>query len=273
MAGEIVVIDDFESSMIPNRQIEIYLPPNYDTSASYPVIYMHDGQNVFNASTSSYGNSWEVDEKMDSLISVNEINPAIVVAIWNHQLRWNEYLPEPCFNDDVDSSMVFPEMRQSIKDTTTYSDKYLGFIVNELKPFIDRNYATNPAESHTFLMGSSMGGLISFYGTVLYSDVFGGAACLSTHWTALDAACLSSFKEVIPNPELGKKYYFDHGNRGLDTAYNNWQPLMDRAMKRTGYHKGEPMGYRVFSRSRSQREELEPACAGIRCNFLLGKPD
>jgi len=144
------------------RTIRLYLPPNYSTGGLFPVIYMHDGQNIFDNAT-SFAGEWKVDEILDSLHTYNGFS-AIVVGIYNDDKeRVKEYLPWKNDSLGLDSE----------------GDKYVKFIVNTLKPFIDRHYRTLSDRENTAIIGSSMGGLISLYAALEYPDVFGKAAIFS----------------------------------------------------------------------------------------------
>ena len=144
------------------RTIRLYLPPNYSTGGLFPVIYMHDGQNLFDNAT-SFAGEWKVDEILDSLYTYRGFS-AIVVAIYNDEKeRINEY--SPWKNDSLGIGGD--------------GDKYVKFIVNTLKPFIDRHYRTLSGRENTAIIGSSMGGLISLYAALEYPDVFGKAAIFS----------------------------------------------------------------------------------------------
>lgn len=144
------------------RTIRLYLPPNYSTGGLFPVIYMHDGQNLFDNAT-SFAGEWKVDEILDSLYTYRGFS-AIVVAIYNDEKeRINEY--SPWKNDSLGIGGD--------------GEKYVKFIVNTLKPFIDRHYRTLSGRENTAIMGSSMGGLISLYAALEYPDVFGKAAIFS----------------------------------------------------------------------------------------------
>ncbi len=146
------------------RTILVYLPPAYDDQPQqrFPVLYMHDGQNVFDARTSFGGVEWEADETAERLILAGEIEPLIIVAIYNNEARLDEYTP---FRD--------PERGGG------QGDDYLAFIVETLKPVIDRTYRTLPGREHTAIAGSSLGGLISLYAPFRHAGVFGKAAALS----------------------------------------------------------------------------------------------
>jgi predicted alpha/beta superfamily hydrolase len=178
----------FPSKFVAPRNIEVWLPPMYDQRPHdrYPVIYVQDGQNVFAPATSFVGVDWGVDETMTRLIAERRVRPALIVAIWNTNNRIAEYLPQKALPRDRDIPAGVPG--GGTISGPVLSDAYLRFIVEELKPFIDSAYRTQTGPENTFLMGSSMGGLIALYGVLEYPHVFGGAACLSTHWPVGDAA-------------------------------------------------------------------------------------
>ena len=143
------------------RRVLIYLPPDYATSKKrYPVLYMHDGQNVFDDLT-SFAGEWGVDETLDSIS--DHRGEMIVVAI-DHggTSRINEYCPY--------------DMEKYGKGE---GDKYVDFLVKTLKPFVDKNYRTLKSKQNTFIAGSSMGGLISMYAVLKYPKLFGGAGVFS----------------------------------------------------------------------------------------------
>jgi alpha-glucosidase len=148
------------------RKIWIYLPPDYTTSSKkYAVLYMHDGQNVFDDAT-SYAGEWSVDEFMDSL----KDKACIVVGIDNGGTkRINEYCPYD-FNTRIGGGGVQGKGE---------GDQYVDFLAKTLKPFIDKNYRTLSDKSHTYIAGSSMGGIISMYAVLKFPDVFGGAGVFS----------------------------------------------------------------------------------------------
>ena len=140
------------------RKIWIYLPLDYDKSNKrYPVIYMHDGQNLFDAKT-SFAGEWNVDETLDSIKA-----KVIVVGVENGGgKRMDELTP---FKNE--------------KHGGGNADKYLDFLIQTLKPHIDKNYRTKTTAKNTCLFGSSLGGLISFYGALKYPETFGKVGCFS----------------------------------------------------------------------------------------------
>lgn len=184
------------------RGIWVYTPPGYNGASAkrYPVLYMHDGQNLFEAKT-SYAGEWGIDELMDSLIDKG-IAPSIVVGINNSAERIREYKP-------FDSE----------KYGESLADEYLQFIAKDLKPYIDSIYKTKPDALNTIIAGSSMGGLVSYYAAVKYQTVFGKAGFFSTSfWIE------PSLIDLLPVSKLStsNKYFFYMGEmEGEDNVLLN----------------------------------------------------
>lgn len=183
----IVRIDSFASEFVEHRTIEILLPGGFNKDQNYPVLYMHDGQMLFDSTTTWNGQEWGVDEKLGALLADHLIDPVIVVGIWNTSKRHAEYFPQRPFeslSENIQDSLLQLGRNENtpLFPIPVSSDLYLRFLVEELKPYIDEHYPTNPDQASTFIMGSSMGGLISMYAISEYPEVFGAAACLSTHW-------------------------------------------------------------------------------------------
>ena len=149
------------------------------------------------------------------------------------------------------------------------SDAYLKFLVTELKPFIDRTYRTRTGPADTFVMGSSMGGLISCYAVAEYPQVFGGAGCVSTHWPIGDGAVIDYLKRTMPDPRT-HRFYMDHGTATLDAMYAPYQLRADSVMRSAGYVDGKNYMTRVFvgaeHNERAWRVRMGEALA-----FLIGR--
>ncbi|MEW7291505.1 alpha/beta hydrolase [Aquimarina sp. 2304DJ70-9] len=236
--SEVVVYEDFKSKYVDARHVEVFLPEGYNatTTEKYKVLYMHDGQNVFNPKTSYTGIDWGVDETIDSLIKLGKIKNTIVVAPWNTvKKRFSEYMPKA--PAEVSEN---PQAKASLKENTgydaLYSDEYLKFLVEELKPFIDTTYNVSTKTEDTSIMGSSMGGLISLYAICKYPEVFGAAGCVSTHWPIpiLGEAYIKTLPATLPDPAT-HKIYFDFGTEGLDAQYEPFQKQVDEMMVTKGY--------------------------------------
>ena len=237
-----VVHKNFPSLYVSPRNIEVWLPDGYDDIKSLPVLYMFDGQNIYHGKRgfvkNKYNHGWQVDETLDSLYSSGDIPRMIVVGIFNTGAkRASEYMPS---KPAVEIAKRIDQAEQWIQDGYEQygisSDQFLKFLVKELKPFIDNTYKTIKGRNSTYLAGSSMGGLISAYAICEYPNVFGGAACFSTHWSALDGVFIEYLKDNLPNSDL-HKFYFDYGTLGLDSKYEPYQLIVDSLMTRKGYKK------------------------------------
>lgn len=140
---------------------------------------MHDGQMLFDSTINWNKQEWGIDETAGRLITENKIKDCIVVGIWNTSKRHSEYFPQKPFQllSQEQKDKVNKELQALGRTTEIFqpvSDNYLKFIVEELKPFIDRTFSTLPGRDHTFISGSSMGGSISMYAICEYPGVFGG---------------------------------------------------------------------------------------------------
>lgn len=225
---------DFASAFVPPRNVDVWLPPGYTAgSVEYPTIYMHDGQNLFDPALAYGGVDWGIDEAVVRLMQAGQIQGAIVVGIWNTgDARWLEYMPQ--------KALAAPGTLERFGQEAggePLSDRYLEFLVGELKPFVDRHYRTLPARETTFVMGSSMGGLISLYATCEYPDLFSGAGCLSTHWPAGEGIVLDYLRGALPPPGR-HRFYFDYGTETLDAEYEPYQQRADAVMRTAGYTEG-----------------------------------
>ena len=247
-SGKIVRVENFVSKYVKARNVDIWLPENYNQNKKYAVLYMQDGQGLYDANITWNHQSWEVDDVITQLIAEHKIKDVIVVGIWNGQTeRHAEYFPQKPYENltSIERDTITAQLQRAsrIKDIfNPISDKYLQFLVTELKPYIDKNFATYANSENTFIAGSSMGGLISMYAVCEYPNVFGGAACMSTHWPGTFAtdnnpipnAFLNYISAHLPNPK-NHKMYFDYGDQTLDAIYPPLQKKVDSVMKIKGY--------------------------------------
>lgn len=239
-SGTLKRIDSFASKYVTPRNIDIWLPDGYSTQKKYAVLYMQDGQMLYDSNTTWNHQAWNVDDVLTGLKLENVIRDVIVVGIWNGgATRHPDYFPQK----------PYESLTQTEKDTVTaqlqrvgrtkeifkpVSDNYLKFIVKELKPYIDKKFSVYTDRKNTFIAGSSMGGLISMYAICEYPKVFGGAACLSTHWPGIWSlennpvpnAFLNYLSSHLPSPN-NHKIYFDCGDQTLDALYPEIQKKAD----------------------------------------------
>jgi enterochelin esterase-like enzyme len=245
--GTIKHYENFESKYFTPHTIDVWLPEGYDIKNKYAVLYMHDGKGLFDTTITWNKQEWGIDEMVSQLLKENKIRNTIVVGIWNgDKKRHGEYFPQKpfeTFSGAVQDSMYKIKRNEGLLfNSKVNSDSYLKFLVKELKPFIDKNYATLKDSDNTFIAGSSMGGLISLYAMCEYPKVFGGAACLSTHWPGIipaknnpvPAAFIKYLEKNAPSPK-GHKLYFDYGSISLDFYYKPYQTEVDILLASRGF--------------------------------------
>lgn len=270
-SGELIRIDDFASEYLGQRSIDIWLPEGYDNEEACAVLYMHDGQMLFDSTVTWNKQEWQVDEVVQKLIDDQKIPPCIVVGIHNGgEGRHTEYFPNKAFQKALEqnkknfqgvSFMDLPDHAKFTFLSNIQSDEHLKFLVNELKPYIDKNYHTLGDKEHTFVAGSSMGGLISMYAICEYPEVFGGAACISTHWLGVNdsednpfpGAFQQYLEENLPDPANGNKFYFDYGTETLDAFYEPHQLKVDEIMQNKGYSKDQWITRKFEGEEHSER--------------------
>lgn len=233
----------FESAFVQPRNISVWVPADYsaDTGIRYPVIYAHDGQNLFEADTSYAGAEWAIDETADRMMIAADLPPAIIVGIWNTDRRWQEYAPQKVIESlsgDTSSEWLGPTLPD------LEADAYLRFITEELKPFIDATYATSPGADDTMIMGSSMGGLISLYAVAEYPNTFSRAAAVSTHWPMVEPdgpiarqadAAMQAYLETSGLDNARHVLWFDNGTETLDAAYPPHAAAMEAWFRAHGW--------------------------------------
>jgi predicted alpha/beta superfamily hydrolase len=206
-----------------NRSLRIYLPPSYykNSAKRYPVLYMHDGQNLFSASTAFGGVEWGVDETINRLVGTGAMDEVIVVGIDNTSGRISEYTP--CCDAQYGGGKI---------------DQYESFIVNTVMPFINQSYRTLPGSNNTALMGSSLGGLASFYIARRNPAVFSKSGGMSSSFWWNNRAVINTVVAAVG--KVPGKFYIDAGtnNDGLaDTT------AMRDAMLADGYVQGADLYY------------------------------
>ena len=222
--------------------VDIWVPNEYKGSDSkrYPVIYMHDGQNLYDSSTTWNQQSWEMDSVACRLIDSGEINPPIIVGVHSHSdRRVADLMPEDAVSDE-DLKTMFEGL--GYIDIPVRGNAYASFLVNTLKPAIDQLYDTIPDKDHTAVMGSSMGGLMSIYAICEYPEIFGSAMCLSTHWIG-NQDIVDSFSKGLYDyidahipPSENHKLYLDRGTETLDAYYGEKDEMMKDLVRVHGYN-------------------------------------
>jgi predicted alpha/beta superfamily hydrolase len=181
------------------KTVRIYLPPNYKSGKKkYPVLYMHDGQNVFDEFTSGYG-EWHVDEALDSLYKASGKSLIVVAIDHGNEKRINEYNPY-----------------DSTRFGKGVGELYLKDIAEVLKPAIDKVFRTSASSSNTWIAGSSMGGLVSTYGVLIYPKVFGGAGIFSPAYWVNKSVEQAANKYAEKRKKSNKFYFYAGGNESKE---------------------------------------------------------
>ncbi len=248
ISGKIERIENFKSKYVTERNIDIWLPEGYSDSTQYAVLFMHDGQMLYDPAQSWNSQAWDVDDVVTDLRIKDKVKDFIIVGIWNGGVtRHQDYFPRAPFKRlaQAEKDTVIAHLQRAGRTKEIFqpqSDKYLRFITKELKPYIDKTYSVNTGRESTFIAGSSMGALISLYAICEYPNIFGGAACLSTHWVGafslennpVPNSILEYLSKKLPSPG-NHKIYFDCGDQTLDALYPEIQTKVDNLMKSKGH--------------------------------------
>ncbi|MBE1298399.1 MAG: hypothetical protein GJ680_00615 [Alteromonadaceae bacterium] len=217
--GHVDYLGHFSGDGIRDREVIVWLPTQYfaKPKQKFPVLYMHDGQNLVDPNTAFLNSDWGMDETVERLAAERRITPPIIVGLYNTSDRLEEY------ND------------------TQLGRDYLKFIVEKIKPLIDERYRTYKSKQHTAVMGSSMGGLISFLATWYYPNVFGKAACLSPMFWGKRHVKVNAWKMVEDNKSssFDSKIYLDNGTVALERALMPGCLNMVRVLEAKGYQQGD----------------------------------
>ena len=241
--GRLVYWTDVASRFLQHtRHVEIWLPPGYDTNTRtrYPVLYMADGQNLFDPRFASTGTDWGVDEAVVRLVQRGVIPPIIVVGVWNSEARFTEYSPWHGAPD------------------------YARFLIEELMPRVNREFRTRTGPANTAAMGSSMGGLLSFYLVTHHPEAFGACGCESTHFPLSAAVVAQNVPGVATaaapdttpyvvrdiaagmRAPRGARYRFDFGSLGLDSSYGPTHAAVRAWLLRQGLVEGRDFVIRRY---------------------------
>lgn len=246
-SGRLITLNDFKSQYISPRAIRIWLPDGYSTDKRYSVLYMHDGQMLWDARVTWNKQEWGVDEAAGKLLKAGRLNDFIVVSTDNvGKDRYSDFFPAKAL---AFGSQAIQEFLRQDGLAAPGADNYLKYMVLELKPYIDKNYSTRPDAANTMVAGSSMGGLISMYAISEYPHIFGAAACLSTHWPGhepelktvaeLPDMFISYMRQNFPKASkngVNHRIYFDYGDQTLDKFYPPLQKKVDALMVELGYN-------------------------------------
>lgn len=227
LTGDVRTHENFHSRYLEHdRTVIVYVPPGYDPAEAtrYPVLYLHDGQNVFDEAT-SFGDEWHVDETAQALIVEGKIQPLIVVGVYNTgEHRLDEYTPTA----------------RADKGGGGHADDYGRMLVEELKPFIDREYSTLPGAANTAIGGSSLGGLLTMHLGIRYPSAFGKLAVLSPSVWWDDRVILSEVDALAG--KTPQRIWLDAGTAEGDEVIADARRLRDVLVQK-GWVLGKDLSY------------------------------
>jgi predicted alpha/beta superfamily hydrolase len=226
--GRFRLHERFHSRFLPaDRDVIVYLPPDYrrDATVRYPVLYMHDGQNLFDRETAFNDVEWQVDEAVEGLIARGEVAPLIIVGVYNvGDYRMDEYTPT----------------RDESHGAGGKAHLYGRMLVDGLKPFIDRLYRTLPGPEHTAIGGSSLGGLVSLHLALRYPHVFSRVAALSPAVWWGDLTIVREVRALACKPPL--RIWLDAGTAEAPRVIDDARQLRD-ALVAKGWTPGDDLAY------------------------------
>ncbi len=240
-SGSLFRINDFDSEYVSSRHIDVWVPENYSDDKDHQILLMHDGQMLFDSTTTWNKQEWGVDETLSQLLKTDSINSTIVVSTWNvFEDRHSDYFPQKPFdnlNEETKNKLIDYNKSNSDRlfQKLPQSDNYLKFLVQEVIPFVKTHFSVSDQPQSITVAGSSMGGLISFYALCEYPDIFGKAICMSTHWPGAmpfeDNPFPQTYFEYLDDklPQLNKhKFYFDFGTETLDELYPQYENQLNQ---------------------------------------------
>ena len=227
ISGNVEYLGQMQGEGILDRDVIVLLPNDYESNIEkqYPVLYMHDGQNLFDPTTSSFGVDWEIDETLDSLSKLGTVEIPIVVGIYNTNERTADYT------------------------IGKQSQDYMRFVVETVKPFIDKKYRTLTDAKNTAVGGSSYGGLIAFRLAWEYPHVFSKAFCLSPAFKVQNIDYVQNVLDYTGDRK-DLTFYIDNGGVGLEEQLQPGIDDMLEALEARGYKKDKDFFYITDKKAR-----------------------
>ena len=271
--GRVVTWQSLDGGAAGKMTVWVWLPPEYGEAKGkrFPVLYMHDGQNLFDKALTAYNQEWQMDEAIPRMARQGDLRSWIVVGVQSPKARYTALFPQKLF------SLLSADYRKRVEGLETSEpkgalagDEYLKFMVGTVKARVDREFRTLEGPEDTAVMGSSMGGLMAFYAMAEYPGVFGQAAAVSMHiplagvergedhskWAAEST---DAFRRYIATSGMkpGKnRLYVDHGTATLDEAYAPYSKLFIPMLEAAGW-----TGSNVMFRTYAGAEHNETAWA------------
>ena len=240
----------FKPAILNKRYVDVWIPETFQAGTEYSVIYMHDGQMLFDKNSTWNSQEWRVDETLTRLMEGGEIPPTIVVGIWNAgDQRTAEYFPQDALSYIEEE--IIGDIRSNVPDDF-HANRYVDFIAKTVIPFVEKSYPVTRDRAGRFIAGSSYGGLISIYSLTKYPELFSGVAALSTHWPGthesnneIPDGIREYLRQNMPDPG-SHRIYFDHGTETLDSLYAPYQQKVDAMMEELSFRQDQDFKSEVF---------------------------
>jgi len=255
--GRFLEYEHVAAAGLPEQRLTIWLPPGYDKGTRrYPVLYMHDGHNLFDPAKSNFNKVWEADKAMLAAVRSGKVEPHIIVGIWAPGAdRYRQYLPKTVYQAAAGTPRA--AMDAMIGGGAVISDAYLDWLAGPLKQWVDASFRTRPGRDDTAIMGSSMGGLMSCYAVLERAETYGRAGCVSAHWPAADPRVVGAanpdlialwdgwFAARLGRPD-SRRVWMDHGTATLDAHYAPYQQRIDARFAASGWQRGRDWESKVY---------------------------
>ncbi len=262
--GRVVAWRDMDGGLAGKMSVWVWLPPGYDAEKGrrYPVLYMHDGQNLFDKDMTKFNQEWGMDEAIPRMARQGDLRPWIVVGVQSPRSRYDTLFPQKLF------AFLPPDFQQKVRTLDTgdphgplAGDAYLKFVVGTVKKRVDAGFRTFPGREDTAVMGSSMGGLMAFYAMAEYPMVFGAAAAVSMHvalgsptekgmnHAARAAEVATAFRRYLATSRMRpgiNRLYIDHGTGTLDGSYGPYSSALMPVFRAAGW-RGSGFMFRTFA--------------------------
>ena len=262
--GRVVAWRSLDGGAAGPMTVWVWLPPGYDAAKGkrFPVLYMHDGQNLFDRKLTNYNQEWQMDETIPRMVRQGDLRSWIVVGVQSPRSRYRTLFPQKIF------PLLPADFQKRVMDVdigepkiALAGDAYLKFMVETVKPRVDREFRTLKGPEDTAVMGSSMGGLMAFYAMAEYPQVFGQAAAVSMHaalamssekgidhsTTGADAA--DTFRRYLATSKMrpgANRLYIDHGTGTLDGSYGPYSAALVPVLQAAGWT-GANFMFRTFA--------------------------
>jgi enterochelin esterase-like enzyme len=264
-AGRIVAWPALDGGAAGRMSVWVWLPPSYDAHRRqrYPVLYMHDGQNLFDRALTKFDQEWGIDEAVARMAHQGDLREWIVVGVQSPRSRYDVLFPAKLL------PLLSPAFQSRVRNLDSGDPKgafasaaYLDFLVHQVKARVDASFRTLPGREDTAVMGSSMGGLMAFYAMAEYPAVFGQAACVSMHVAlasptekgadhkALATEVADAFDRYLATSRMRpgpNRLYIDHGSKTLDGSYGPYTDTLVPMLRRRGWTDGPNFEFRTFT--------------------------